>query len=184
MQVLKKEVRKKIVRAAKEEFQRTGFGKTSMRTIAAKAEMTVGNLYRYYAGKEELFGAIVDGTVIELEKMLAAAPKEPKSLLLYLLSKFMDIQKEHSVEWLILFGGNMGTKYGVITNKIHRILKSSIADVLQRSGRPPELAGPIASSIIFGLNSILQSRMSSKKTCELTNEFLDYMIVGFSSDTV
>jgi len=184
MQVLKKEVRDQIVRAAREEFRKTGFEKTSMRAIAAKAKMTVGNLYRYYEGKEELFGVIVSETVVDLEKMLDNTPKDSKSVLLYLLSSFKDIQKNRPVEWLILFGGSMGTKYERIAKKIHRVLEDSIADVLQRGERFPELAGPIASSIIFGLNSILQFQMSNKKTCEITNEFLNYMIVGFSRDIV
>lgn len=59
MQVLKEEVRKKIRKAAIKSFKEIGYKKTSMRIIAEDADMSVGNLYRYYKNKETLFGTLV-----------------------------------------------------------------------------------------------------------------------------
>ena len=53
-QVLKDSLRKAILDAAKEEFLEYGFKDASMRRIAAKANMTVGNLYRYFKNKESI----------------------------------------------------------------------------------------------------------------------------------
>ncbi len=51
----------KIVAAAKKEFLRYGFTDASMRRIAAAAGMSVSGLYKHFAGKEEMFSALVDG---------------------------------------------------------------------------------------------------------------------------
>ena len=59
MQVIKKEIRDAILESAKTEFARRGFSDASIRAIAAGARTSVGNLYKYYAGKEELFLALV-----------------------------------------------------------------------------------------------------------------------------
>ncbi len=59
-QVLKEEVKKRILKSAIIEFKEKGFENASMRKIARNARMTVGNLYRYFENKENLFGAIVD----------------------------------------------------------------------------------------------------------------------------
>ncbi|WP_167958168.1 TetR/AcrR family transcriptional regulator [Anaerosporobacter faecicola] len=59
MQVLKEELQVMIVESAKHEFYIHGFKATSMRTIAKKANTTIGNLYNYFANKEELFLAVV-----------------------------------------------------------------------------------------------------------------------------
>jgi AcrR family transcriptional regulator len=49
----------RIERAAKELFIAQGFHATSMRDIAAKAEVSLGNVYNYYRTKEELLESII-----------------------------------------------------------------------------------------------------------------------------
>ncbi|MCR5523255.1 MAG: TetR/AcrR family transcriptional regulator [Clostridia bacterium] len=50
----------KIVTAAKKEFLTYGFTDASMRRIAAAAGMSASGLYKHFAGKEEMFSALVD----------------------------------------------------------------------------------------------------------------------------
>lgn len=69
-QVLKEEVRDKIITAAKEEFLKKGYKDASMRSIARKSKMTVGNLYRYFSGKEELIVQIVSPPMLLLDRLL------------------------------------------------------------------------------------------------------------------
>lgn len=180
MQVLKEEVRRRIMKAAEKEFQKSGFERTSMRTISKNADMSVGNLYRYYKGKDELFGTIVDKLAVELEKMLANTPDDPESSIGYLFDNIKALQEDYSAEWLVLFGGSTGTKYSKLANKTHQTLQNSIAGIFQKKGMNPELAGPSAAAMIVAINDIFQSEKSTKKACRLTNEFLDYMFFKFS----
>jgi AcrR family transcriptional regulator len=70
-QVLKPEVRDRILRAALAAFARSGFAATTMSEIARDAGMAVANLYRYYPGKEELFAAAIpEETVARFEQLL------------------------------------------------------------------------------------------------------------------
>ncbi|MGI6607792.1 MAG: TetR/AcrR family transcriptional regulator [Erysipelotrichaceae bacterium] len=69
-QVLKEEVRDKIITSAKEEFLDKGYKDASMRAIARKSKMTVGNLYRYFSGKEELIIQIVSPAMLLLDRLL------------------------------------------------------------------------------------------------------------------
>ena len=55
MQHTKEEIRNRILEAAEIEFDENGYGGASMRKIVARAGTSLGNLYRYYANKEELF---------------------------------------------------------------------------------------------------------------------------------
>ena len=48
-----------ILDAAKTEFLEKGYRNASMRNIAASIGVTTGAIYRYYAGKEALFDALV-----------------------------------------------------------------------------------------------------------------------------
>ena len=58
-QVLKEEVRQRIILAAKNEFLTNGYEDASMRRIAQASGVTVGNLYRYFLNKDELLAMIV-----------------------------------------------------------------------------------------------------------------------------
>ena len=59
MQVLKEEIREKIKKVALDEFEKKGYQKTTMRGIASKANLTVGNLYRYFKNKDDLFDILL-----------------------------------------------------------------------------------------------------------------------------
>ena len=59
-----------LIEAAKKEFLEKGYNKASLRGICAKAGMTTGALYFFFDGKEDLYHAIVDGPVKELQGMI------------------------------------------------------------------------------------------------------------------
>lgn len=64
-----KTIERRILNAAKEEFLEKGYMKASLRQICADAGVTTGALYNRYAGKDELFRAIVSPFVEELNAM-------------------------------------------------------------------------------------------------------------------
>lgn len=61
MQVLKEDIRNKIISVAENMFYQNGFKQTSMRQIAKEVGISVSNLYLYYKNKEAIFFAITDG---------------------------------------------------------------------------------------------------------------------------
>ena len=50
----------RIHSAAKAEFMEKGYRSSSLRSIVKAAGVTTGAFYGYYAGKQELFAALVD----------------------------------------------------------------------------------------------------------------------------
>ena len=58
-QVLKQEVRDRIIQSAKIEFYRAGYDGANMRNIASGADITVGNLYRYFENKDYLYEEVI-----------------------------------------------------------------------------------------------------------------------------
>lgn len=78
-QILKEEVRERILRAATQELLACGEG-AGMRQIARAAGLTPGNLYRYYASKEELVAAITRPVVEGLAEIVRTASGEAIAL--------------------------------------------------------------------------------------------------------
>jgi len=179
MQVLKESVRQRIIKSARKEFEKRGFAKTSMRSIASNADMTVGNLYRYYENKEILYGSIIGDLFKKIKTLKANTPRDPEARLEYLLENFKELQRDYRTEWLTLFGDSSGTRYQKVADDIHTILKNTLVAVFKKNGKKPEMAEPLTSAIIYGLNTILRTQ-KSKKNGDLADVFLDYMMVDIT----
>jgi len=175
MQVLKEEVRQRILKSARREFKKLGFDKASMRDIASTAKMTVGNLYRYYKNKEDLFGAIVGPLYAELKELKDQLPEDSQGKVDALIQKLTLLQKDYKTEWLILFNGAEGTRFNKISKEVYVLLSDSFRTVFaDGNNQNPDMAMPLAIAIIKGLNSILENeRKFSPDTAE---SFLNYMI--------
>lgn len=70
MQVLKEDIRGRILTVARQQFEREGYSKTSMREIAELSSVGVGNIYNYFTSKDELFHEVVRPVLCALEAML------------------------------------------------------------------------------------------------------------------
>lgn len=69
-QILKESVRKCIVDSAIVELLDHGYKESSMRKIANKANMTVGNLYRYFKNKDELMNTITEPVLSRINQIV------------------------------------------------------------------------------------------------------------------
>lgn len=70
MQKLKESIRKSILEAAAAEFNEKGFENASMRQIASRAGITPGNIYRYFANKENLLEGVIQPIMQEVDQAL------------------------------------------------------------------------------------------------------------------
>ena len=59
MQIQKDEIRNRILIVASNEFMKNGVKHTSIKTIADKAGVAVGNVYNYYKSKDDLLKAVL-----------------------------------------------------------------------------------------------------------------------------
>ncbi|HHV12296.1 MAG TPA: TetR/AcrR family transcriptional regulator [Clostridiales bacterium] len=65
----------KILESAKEEFLQKGFANASLREICQKAGVTTGALYKRFSGKEELFAAVLEPTIRDINALVEAVEK-------------------------------------------------------------------------------------------------------------
>ncbi len=74
--------RLEILRAAARIFRERGFAQTGMRDIAEAADLSSGNLYHYFKGKDEILYCCQDRSLDRLLKALDAARAAKSSLML------------------------------------------------------------------------------------------------------
>lgn len=79
-QTLKEDLRTAIIESAKQEFLEKGYKGASMRSIAKKSNMTVGNLYRYFKSKEDINLYIVAPTFKQIDAALKSISNNKMSM--------------------------------------------------------------------------------------------------------
>jgi AcrR family transcriptional regulator len=155
MPYLKEEVKEKILSSAILKFKEQGYTGASMRLIAKSAGVSLGNVYRYFENKDDLFNAVVgpvyksylafiydidnliqkDGNIIkeELEDSSSniAEINEIKD-------KLLEICEEHYTELLIIMDKSGGTKYEnakqVLITLLDKILNKKFLPFMKSKG--------------------------------------------------
>jgi AcrR family transcriptional regulator len=79
--------RRQVLRAASVCFRRSGFHAASMAQVAAEAGMSVGHIYRYFDGKEEIIAAIVRQDIDRILATLTDLQSQPGDLRALLLER-------------------------------------------------------------------------------------------------
>ena len=117
MQYLKYEVRKNIVEESLKEFKEMGYKATSIRSIAKNSQTSVGNFYKYFHSKDDLYEKLI-GPVYErlmdyINQFNKVEINEKADEIFYeLMEKIMEIFKGSSTEITILLNKSEGSKYG------------------------------------------------------------------------
>ncbi len=171
MQVLKDQVRNRIIASAKSEFLEKGFARASMRVIAENSEITVGNIYRYFSSKQLLFENVVHPAYLCVKNLLESVqineemplPSERYHLFREkFVGEVSDVIIEYHSELLILFNGTSGTAYentlGEVVNLIFDILEKYIMDPLASRNSVQNikaLGRLISKGIVEAINDLL-----------------------------
>lgn len=101
MSVPDRSIEPRLLAAAKDEFLKKGFLKTSLSDICRAAGVTTGALYKRYNGKEELFSALVSSTIQHMEEDISRMEKtDLASLTDQELYESFSLSPETNRKWL------------------------------------------------------------------------------------
>ncbi|CAG7651718.1 hypothetical protein PAESOLCIP111_06374 [Paenibacillus solanacearum] len=199
MQILKDEIRDRIRKAALAEFNREGYLKTSMRNIAESANVAIGNVYRYYKSKDELFEELVrpvyeryEANMAEMrQKISFGYSDDPPDVLKHfsnIEATLIDLFKTFTAEMSIFFNRSEGTKYSHAKPDLIELSFSVIECMIlnvQGTGSLGEyetaLARMISSSLVEGLCLILRDNEEGEIYNKLVDELLSIYSTGLNS---
>ena len=185
MQYLKKEVRERILAAAVEEFKEYGFADASIRNIANNAEISLGNIYRYFTNKEALYFAVINPFMesvkqtIEKEFVFAdRSMKEVSEALVRFLMQYSDelmiIRKGNSVH----YDAFVNYIVNVISHKIREMIAGSFPEIEEKI-KNPDFYDVIAESFLTALFKILRNgdsvEVQERNVRELITFFFGHM---------
>ncbi|MBN2286265.1 MAG: TetR/AcrR family transcriptional regulator [Tissierellales bacterium] len=192
-QVLKEEVRNSILNSAIKIFKQNDYSKSSMNHIAENAGISVGNIYRYFKNKEELFDVIVRDLA---EKVMSIMDKCKN---VETIDEVFDVLKEAIDEFVTLYESNedifviliqatdhLKKKYDVENSMVQYLslnLNNIARNFCQHKDINEEdlinLCTTLSVSLTKGVNFIMLSDGSTTVMKKRLYNYLDFMRVGF-----
>ncbi len=131
MQWLKEDVKNRILESALKEFNEKGFSDASMRKIAHNAGVALGNVYRYFKNKDELFNSIMEPVYNELSALLDNCPKVQFTKgsnctlpVREVVDMFMKVHDKYRTEFLTMIHKSKGTRFENIKKDFVQLIVS------------------------------------------------------------
>ena len=144
MQYQKDEVRNSIVKEALKEFMEKGYEGASIRSIAEKSNTSVGNIYKYFESKEDLYENIIGSVYHKLMDYIKQCDnvelnENAKLIFNELAGKIIEIFNENSTEIAVLLNQSKGSKYenckSTFVDFITRIITENMKYELSLKGK-------------------------------------------------
>jgi AcrR family transcriptional regulator len=185
MQYLKYEVRNSIVEEALKEFMEKGYEGASIRNIARKSNTSVGNIYKYFESKEDLYENLIGSVYHRLMDYISQFDKvelnEKAQLIFYeLMEKIMEIFNENSTEIAILLNRSSGSKYenckSIFVDFITRIVTESMKYELSMKGkrlRDDFVIYLVSYSLVESIAIIVKERHDGEEVRKLILNMID-----------
>ena len=120
------EKRLRIIEIATKEFARKGYHDASISSIASKANISVGSIYKYFDNKQDLFLTIIDYSIERMELLLRDLAKEDEDVILKVQKILREIIKSSREDSLLI------KLYNGMTAINDKALAKQFADEMER----------------------------------------------------
>lgn len=137
MQILKPEIREKILTVAERLFYENGFSKTSTRQISEEVGISVSNLYKYFEDKEAIFSAIIapfyNRTKNNLTELFHEEHQEMDSHIIDIATQqIISLMMTDRRKFVILMGRSEDTHYADFKVRIIEMLTKHLSESVNR----------------------------------------------------
>ena len=185
MQYLKKEIRDRILAAAVEEFKEQGYADASIRNIANNAEISLGNIYRYFTNKEALYFAVINPFMESVKQFVENDFSFTNKTMKEVSETLVSFLMQYNDELMIICKGNtvhydsfVGYITEAIASKIKELIHSVFPEIDSKI-QNPEFYKAVAEGFLTSLFRILQNgdsrEMQERKTREIVTFYFGHM---------
>lgn len=158
---ISEEKRKKILDVAVNEFANNGFENANINTIAKKADVSVGSLYKYFDTKADLFLTSVNYGVSSLERILAqvVALDEDVMLKLEKLVRAAICYSRENAVMIKLYNEFTTESNAELGEKLAERMESVTADAYRKAIIKGQIDGEIRADIDPGMAALMVDNM-------------------------
>ena len=188
MQVIKDEVRHKILTEAQHLFLQRGYDRTSLQMIAEKVNISKSNLYRYFDSKEALFYELTDSAAEGLKRLILRLrdkrfdPSTGQREYQFLLTEeTLHLFTEEKYGLLLIMEQAHGTRYEGLRDSMVELLATKIAPLLADEDNSLLQAQIMAKNLIDGAVMILKNRVRPREIRTNLNRLVEYHTKGIDA---
>lgn len=182
MQYLKEDIKIKIEKAALKEFALKGFEKASMKIIAKDAGIAIGNIYRYFKNKEQLFNGIIEPVHSYISALVfndfLEDPSNKKFDPADIVNSIMKVYLRYGTEFMIMMCKSQGTIYGDTRNDlislVYKRLKIELMQTFTEQGleNVEQFIHVFSANLVDGLCMVLRSNVDIQEKRKIINQLL------------
>lgn len=190
-QVLKEEVKKRIIDSAIRVFKKDNYRKASMNEIAKYADVSVGNIYRYFDNKKNLYDYIVKDIYKKLTEILEFCQNKDDSIDLMIencINEFIDMYSKDKDVFIILINSDDDLDENqTIISSIRNILSNNLITVMKKRRenftKDDEIfCKTLAVAVANGVRYIVTEDGSGKKLEKRLRFYLEFMKRSFINE--
>jgi len=187
-QVLKEEVKNRIIDSAIRVFKKDNYRKASMNEIAKYADVSVGNIYRYFDNKKKLYDYIVKDIYSKLTQILEFCKNKDDDLDLMIencINDFVEMYSKDKDVFIILINSDDDLDENqTIISSIRNILSNNLISVMKQNSESftkddEVFCRALAISIANGVRFIVTENGSGKKLETRLRNYLEFMKRSF-----
>ena len=188
MQVLKDELRHKILLESQHLFLQKGYDRTSLQMIADKVNISKSNLYHYFKNKEELFYELTDGAAEGLKRLIMRVRDKrfdprtgAREYQVLLTEEVISLLLAEKYGLLLIMEQSQGTRYEGLRSSLIDMLAAKTAPLLTDEDNCLLLAQIMARNLIDGTVQILKNRVRPREVRTGLNRLVDSHTQGINA---
>lgn len=184
MQYLKEEIKNRILASALKEFEENGFRKASMMKIARNANIAIGNIYRYFKNKAELFNEIMEPVYQEIlmlafdQYRMAQSNTGMQFDPTDVVNAVMDVFMKRRTELMIMMDKSEGSKFENMKDELVKLVYERELEyylpLFEKNGIhiKESFIYVLADSLVHGVFIIFRNIADAEEIKEQTNQLL------------
>ena len=181
VQVLKDELRHKILLESEHLFLQRGYDRTSLQMIADKVNISKSNLYHYFKNKEELFYELTDSAADGLKRfrsMRFDLNMDAQEFRMLLTEEVLSLLLAEKYGLLLIMEQANGTRYENLRPVMIELIASKIVSMLADEETSPMMAQIMARNLVDGTVHILKNRVRPSEVRAGLNRLITYHTQG------
>ena len=188
-QILKAEVKQKILDSALDSFLESGYRSASMQQIAEKAGIATGNIYNYFKSKEEIFSMLVCPVVAQIKEIFGPfvnglpsfVDKNRMDIAERKMDEFIKVYRSQRKVFELVFEKSGSTRFETTREDVIRSMADGV--IRMKSALTPSPATPeqevlikaYVTAYINGIISILVAKIDEELKLDALQKFLPFM---------
>lgn len=188
VQVLKDELRHKILLEAQHLFLQRGYDRTSLQMIADKVNISKSNLYHYFKNKEELFYELTDGAADGLKKLILRLKDKrfdlhtgQREYQMLLTEEVLSLLLAEKYGLLLIMEQAHGTRYESLRESMIDMLAAKTMPLLADEDNCLLLAQIMARNLLDGTVQVLKTRIRPREVRTGLNRLVEYHTKGINA---